>query len=157
VILIGLGSNLSGPWGNPRETVLQAITVLDRWPLRVLAVSSLIDTDPFGKPNQPRYVNAVAAIKTSMPPEALMHRLLDVEKAGGRKRLTRWGPRTIDLDLLVYNERLLRHTTPKGKALALPHPGLSERTFVVAPILEICPKWRHPVSRKTAGELLNRL
>jgi 2-amino-4-hydroxy-6-hydroxymethyldihydropteridine diphosphokinase len=144
MILVGLGSNVSGPWGNPRETVLRALRELDSNGTELVAASSLVETVPFGKVNQPNFVNAVARIITAMPAEALLLHLHDIERRAGRRRRMRWGPRTLDLDLLDYHG-LVRH----GR-LMLPHPGIAERDFVLTPLMEIAPAWRHPVTRRTA-------
>jgi 2-amino-4-hydroxy-6-hydroxymethyldihydropteridine diphosphokinase len=144
MILIGLGSNVSGPWGSPRETVLRALRELDSHGTQLVVASRLVETTPFGKLNQPGFVNAVAAITTAMPPEALMRHLHDIERQAGRRRRTRWGPRTLDLDLLDY------HGLVRQGRLELPHPGIAERDFVLTPLMEVAPRWRHPVSRHTA-------
>ena len=144
MILVALGSNVSGTWGKPRDTVLRALRELDGNGIKLVAASSLVETAPFGKLNQPSFVNAVAQIATAMPPEALMLHLHDIERRAGRRRRMRWGPRTLDLDLLDYHG-LVRH----GR-LELPHPGIAERDFVLTPLMEIAPDWRHPVTRRTA-------
>lgn len=147
MILIGLGSNLDGPWGTPRQAVARALAQLDRAGIRLCVASPPIVTMPLGPANQPHYVNAVARIETHLPPEALMRRLHAIERAAGRKRRCRWGPRTLDLDLLDY------HGLVRGAGPVLPHPGIAGRDFVLAPIAEIAPRWRHPVSQRTAREL----
>jgi 2-amino-4-hydroxy-6-hydroxymethyldihydropteridine diphosphokinase len=157
MILVGLGSNIDGPWGDPHASVQQALQELNIGPIRLVRHSSLIDTDPYGRKNQPRYVNAVAIIATHLPPEALMRRLLDIEIKGGRKRRLRWGPRTIDLDLLDYHGLRLRCNQPRSKALILPHPEILKRDFVLGPIAEIAPNWIHPVIRVNALLLHRRL
>jgi 2-amino-4-hydroxy-6-hydroxymethyldihydropteridine diphosphokinase len=144
MILVALGSNVPGPWGKPRDTVLRALRELDSNGTRLIAASSLVETAPFGKLNQPSFVNAAARITTAMPPEALMLYLHDIERRAGRRRRMRWGPRTLDLDLLDYHG-LVRH----GR-LELPHPGIAERDFVLTPLMEIAPDWRHPLTRRTA-------
>lgn len=144
MILIGLGSNVSGPWGEPRDTVLRALRELDSDGTRLVVASRLLETEPFGKLNQPSFVNAVARITTAMPPDALMLHLHDIERRAGRRRRMRWGPRTLDLDLLDYHG-LIRH----GR-LELPHPGIAERDFVLTPLVEIAPHWRHPETRRSA-------
>ncbi len=148
---------MSGPWGDPRANVERALAELDRFPLHLVRQSALIDTDPFGKKNQPRFVNAVAEISTHLPPEILMRKLLQIERLGGRKRNARWGPRTIDLDLLDYNGRILRFTGTKGTLLSLPHPGMTDRSFVLEPISEIAPHWLHPVFKTTVRSLKRKL
>ncbi|WP_119391698.1 2-amino-4-hydroxy-6-hydroxymethyldihydropteridine diphosphokinase [Taklimakanibacter lacteus] len=144
MILVGLGSNVTGPWGSPKETVMRALRELDRGGTRLVRASALVQTSPFGKINQPSFVNAVARITTAMPPAALMLHLHDIERLAGRRRRMRWGPRTLDLDLLDY------HGLIRRGSLKLPHPGIAERDFVLAPLMEIAPQWRHPVTRRTA-------
>lgn len=144
MILIGLGSNVNGPWGSPRETMLQALRELDGNGTALVAASRLVETAPFGKLNQPSFVNAVARIATAMPPETLMHHLHDIERRAGRRRRLRWGPRTLDLDLLDY------HGLVRRGRLLLPHPGIAERDFVLTPLMEVAPTWRHPVTRHSA-------
>lgn len=153
MILIGLGSNMMGPWGDPRQTVLRALRELSGNGTQLLAASRLIATSPYGKKNQPDYVNAAALIATHMPPEALLRRLHAIERAAGRRRGIRWGPRTLDLDLLDYHGRRMRKPGP----LTLPHPGIAGRQFVLKPIAEIAPRWIHPVAHRRARDLLRRL
>ena len=153
MILVALGSNRTGSWGNPRQTVRRALAHLDQGGLRLVAASRLLVTQPFGRANQPPFVNAVAVIATHLPPEALLRKLHEIERLAGRQRRLRWGPRNLDLDLLDYNGR----RRPGPVAPILPHPGIAERIFVLKPLAEIAPRWRHPISRRTAAELLRRL
>lgn len=147
MILIGLGSNVDGPWGSPRETMLRALRELDAGGTVLVAASRLVETTPFGKLNQPSFVNAVAQITTAMPPEALMQHLHEIERRAGRRRRLRWGPRTLDLDLLDY------HGLVRRGRLKLPHPGIPERDFWLTPLIEMVPAWRHPVTRQTAQQM----
>ena len=154
MILIGLGSNISGPWGTPRATVEKALNSLNQFPLRLMKASTLLATKPFGNMNQPDFVNAVVIIETALPPIALLARLHQIEKNAGRKRGRRWGPRTLDLDILDYKSRILK-PYGKGKAgLRLPHEGIPKRDFVLLPITEIAPRWKHPILNKTAKEMI---
>lgn len=155
MIVVALGSNRDGPWGNPERTVSAALRQLDSWPLRLVAASRLIRTAPFGNVGQPPFVNAVAIVETHLPPVALMRHLHAIERKAGRRRMRRWGPRTLDLDLIDCRG-LIRHGGG-GNALRLPHPGVAEREFVLKPIAEVAPRWRHPLLRLTAAELLRRL
>jgi 2-amino-4-hydroxy-6-hydroxymethyldihydropteridine diphosphokinase len=154
MILVALGSNLDGRWGSPRDTVLRALEELDRGGTRLLAASPLIVTAPFGRRNQPTFVNAVATIATHLPPEALLRRLHSIERQAGRRRTIRWGPRTLDLDLLDYHGLVRR---PGGRGVVLPHPGLAERSFVLEPIALIAPRWRHPLGYRSARDMLRRV
>jgi 2-amino-4-hydroxy-6-hydroxymethyldihydropteridine diphosphokinase len=124
--------------------VLRALRELDGNGTQLVAASSLLETAPFGRLNQPSFVNAVARITTALPPEALILHLHDIERRAGRRRRMRWGPRTLDLDLLDY------HGLVRRGRLRLPHPGIAERDFVLMPLMEIAPNWRHPVTRQTA-------
>ncbi len=153
MILIALGSNQSGPWGTPREAVARAIERLNGRGIRLKRASTLLVSAPFGVTDQPPFVNAVAEVETGLSPEALLRRLHAIERMAGRRRSLRWGPRTLDLDLLDY-DGLIR---PEPARPVLPHPGIAERIFVLAPIAEIAPLWRHPVTRQTAEAMLQRL
>ncbi|MGQ0656555.1 MAG: 2-amino-4-hydroxy-6-hydroxymethyldihydropteridine diphosphokinase [Chromatiales bacterium] len=127
---IGLGSNLEAP----REQVWRALEELAALPQTALvARSSLYRSDPMGPPDQPDYINAAAALDTALMPHALLDALLAIERAHGRVRgPTRWGPRTLDLDLLLYGERQI-----SDGRLTVPHPGIAERAFVLYPLAEL--------------------
>jgi 2-amino-4-hydroxy-6-hydroxymethyldihydropteridine diphosphokinase len=153
MILIGVGSNMPGPWGAPGETVIRVPLELDRGSVRVTRVSSPLRTTPFGMTDQPAFTNAALAIETDLPPAALLSHLQALERRAGRHREIRWGPRTLDLDLLDY--RGLVREEPSG--LVLPHPGIAERPFVLIPLIQIAPEWRHPVTGLTAAEMLAKV
>jgi len=153
MILVALGSNRAGPWGSPRETVGKALLALGRDGLKLERASRLIVSSPFGRQNQPPFVNAVAEITTYLEPEALMEKLHGIERSAGRRREVRWGPRTLDLDLLDYHG--LVQDDPES--VILPHPGIAERIFVLKPIAELAPSWVHPVLGQSAAMLLGRL
>jgi 2-amino-4-hydroxy-6-hydroxymethyldihydropteridine diphosphokinase len=161
MILIGIGSNVPGPWGCPRQTVARALAELDAGPLRLVKASRLLATMPFGQQNQPPYINAAAIIRSHLPPDALLRRLHAIEQAAGRRRGVKWGPRTLDLDLLDYHGLIRNQRFPAilsgRRPLLLPHPGMPKRIFVLAPLAEIAPGWRHPQSRQTAAMLLRRI
>ena len=152
MILIALGSNVSGPWGTPQQSVQHALQALNRDGLRLVEASRLLLTAPFGKPNQPPFVNAVAHIETHLSPLALLQKLHAIEKEAGRRRKTRWGPRILDLDIIDYHG-LVKST---GK-LTLPHPGIAERIFVLKPISELTANWRHPTTHLSAQAMLRKL
>ncbi len=152
MILVALGSNRAGPWGSPRQTVERALRELDRDGLRLEGASRLIESTPFGRLDQPSFINAVVRIATDLPPGALMATLQDIERSAGRRRELHWGPRTLDLDLLDYHGLV-----QNDPGLILPHPGIAERIFVLKPIAELAPSWRHPILRESAQELLFKL
>ena len=126
MILIAIGSNISGPWGTPQQSVRHALLVLNQDSLKLVEASRLLLTAPFGKPNQPPFVNAVARIETHLPPLALLLKLHAIERLAGRRRAVRWGPRTLDLDIVDYHGLIKSSGT-----LILPHPGIAERIFVL--------------------------
>ena len=152
MILIALGSNRDGPWGSPRDTVTEALRRLNGRGVRLKRASSLMVTAPFGVTDQPDFVNAVAEVDSMLPPEALLRQLHVIERLAGRRRTLRWGPRTLDLDLIDHHGLIRRSPPP-----VLPHPGIAERIFVLAPIAEIAPQWRHPETRQTAAAMLRKL
>ena len=152
MILVALGSNISGPWGTPQQSVQRALEALNCDGLKLVSASRLLLTAPYGKPNQPPFVNAVARIETHLPPLALLQKLHAIERRAGRRRAMRWGPRTLDLDIIDY-QGLISHS----QKLALPHPGIAERIFVLKPIAEMAGRWCHPITHLTAHEMLRRL
>lgn len=131
-VYIGLGSNLA----EPREQLRDALKALADIPSsRLVAVSSLYVSDPLGPPDQPRYNNAVAVLETTQDPLTLLDALQAIEQAQGRERKTeRWGPRTLDLDILLYGDRLIDE--PR---LTVPHYHLHARPFVLYPLAEVAP------------------
>lgn len=153
MILVALGSNMDGPWGTPRETVERAAQALDRDGLKLVRMSRLLLSKPFGVTHQAPFVNAVAEIETHLPPQALLRRLHTIEREAGRRRRTRWGPRTLDLDLIDWHGVV----RPPPSWPILPHPGTPARIFVLRPIAEIAPRWRHPVTRQFAAAMLRKL
>lgn len=164
MILIALGSNRHGPWGTPVETLDRAVSEFVSEGVDVCRQSSWYRSAPFGYVHQPDFVNGVIAVRTTMTPAGLLALCHSIEKAAGRRRGTRWGPRTLDLDLLAYGRLRSSHGTGVGRRaasgrmpLSIPHPGLAERPFVLVPLREIAPKWRHPLNGETAGEMLRRL
>ena len=157
MILIALGSNIDGRWGSPHQAVMRALVELNQFPLKLRKSSSLIITKPYGVLNQPDFVNAVAVVETALSPEALMAKLHAIERAAGRRRRKRWGPRCLDLDLLDYHGLTRSGARNTLKPLRLPHPGIADRKFVLAPILEVAPTWRHPINHQTASDMLKKL
>lgn len=145
MIVLGLGSNI----GNREENIKAALAALDAHPaIEVVTVSSLYETAPVGFTEQPEFLNAVARINTSLQPVELLEACLTVEKQLGRVREVRWGPRTIDIDVLLFDELEL-----STEQLSLPHPRLHERCFVLVPLAEIAPNLV-VYSGKTARECL---
>jgi 2-amino-4-hydroxy-6-hydroxymethyldihydropteridine diphosphokinase len=146
---IALGSNLPSIYGDPAATVREAARKLGTLG-RVIAVSSLYVTTPVGFVDQPDFVNAAALLEAELAPLQLLGALLSLEKTFGRDRraFPPKGPRTLDLDLLLYGGEVL--LTPE---LTLPHPSMHERAFVLQPLAEIAPYLQHPTLRRTVGGL----
>ena len=157
MILIAFGSNLPGPWGKPLQTVERAAQELEAQGICVVRMSSLIETAPYGNPNQPKFINAVALVETHKSPDALMRCLHMIERRAGRKRGRRWGARTLDLDLIAYHGLVRLKKSLDINPLVLPHPGILLRSFVLQPIAEIAPRWRHPKTFQTANDALRKL
>ncbi len=144
---IALGSNL----GDSEQTIEAALAQLERDGMRLGVRSQLYKTAAVGPP-QPDYINACAVFHTVLSPESVLEVLLTTEASFGRIRRERWGPRTLDLDLLLYGDQVV-----DTLRLILPHPRMHERAFVLVPLAEIVPDWRHPVRQRTVQELLEQV
>lgn len=142
---IGLGSNI----GDREAMLAGAIRLLEEHSLiRVAALSPIYETEPVGYLEQPAFLNMAARLETGLPPEKLLAYMLETELHLERKREIRWGPRTIDIDLLLYGDTVLE--TPD---LTLPHPRMLERAFVLVPLSDVLPGGTHPV----VGSIEDRL
>ncbi len=164
MILLGLGSNLPGPWGTPLETLRRALMEMGANQITVVQRSKAYSTNAYGLGGQPDYVNAVVSVTCQAAPEALLIRLHRLERRAARARGERWGARTLDIDLLDWHGRVVGSTMERGsrtelgfKPLSLPHPGIEKRPFVIVPLAEIAPEWHHPISGETALNLAKRV
>lgn len=144
--IIALGSNRHGPWGSPEQAVRRAVGLLDP-----AVTSRLIHTPPLG-PSRRRFVNAVAIIESDLTPAQLLAHLKALEHDSGRRPSRRWSARPLDLDIIGWSGGI--HASPR---LAIPHPRFRERRFVLAPLAQVAPGWRDPVTHLTARQLLARL
>lgn len=127
----------------------RAVAAMNSAPIRVLRQSSFYVTEPVDTPGQPWFLNAVVEAETSLLPLQLLHALLRIERELGRRRITPHGPRTVDLDILFYGSSVIR-----SRELEVPHPRLPERRFVLVPLVQIAPEFRHPALHKSLTQLL---
>ena len=151
MILIALGANLPGPAGPPAAALRAALARLEERGVKILSVSSFYATPAWPDPKQPAYVNAVAAVETTLQPVELLTLLHGVETDFGRLRSAPNAARSLDLDLLDYEGKVMT------EGVVLPHPLMTERSFVLVPLAEIAPAWRYPVTGEGVGDLLARL
>ena len=143
---IAIGSNMN----SPAENCIEAANLLNNHPaISISNRSSLYESEPFGKSDQDWFINSVVKVTTHLSPELLIKACLSIENEMGRIRDEKWGPRLIDLDILFYDDFVL-----KEKNLEIPHPGISERSFVLEPMNEIASDFIHPKLKKTIETLL---
>lgn len=150
MILIALGGNVSCEGSSVEDQFCAAIEALEQLGVHVVRASSLYQSVALGPP-QPDYLNAVIHVRSVLSPYALMRRLHAVEAGLGRERRIKWGPRTIDLDLIDY------HGSDVDTRIKLPHPRMQSRAFVLMPLFEIAPDWRHPKTGQSVSSLIQFL
>jgi 2-amino-4-hydroxy-6-hydroxymethyldihydropteridine diphosphokinase len=148
LVYFSLGSNL----GDREQMLRQALERLAAPGLRILRVSSIRETQPEEVLDQPRFLNLVAEAETVLFPKQLLARVARIELELGRKRLRPKGPRTIDIDILLYGDAII-----ESPELTVPHPRMAERRFVLEPLAELAPDLRHPATRRTVREMLASL
>jgi 2-amino-4-hydroxy-6-hydroxymethyldihydropteridine diphosphokinase len=153
IVYIGLGANLASVAGPPEATLAAVASRLETLG-RLVAQSSLYSTEPVGFAEQPRFINAVVALETELAPGTLLDGLLAIEREFGRDRSTsfRNGPRTLDLDVLLFGDLVVSEAD-----LEIPHPRLADRAFVLVPLAEIAPHAIDPAAGRTVGQLLQSL
>lgn len=152
MILVAIGGNLASRFGPPAATCAAAVDAIERAGLAVVRRSRWYRTAPVPASDQPWFVNGVVAVATALAPAAVLDVLNRVEAAFGRVRGERNAARVIDLDLLAYGAVVL--DTPR---LTLPHPRLGERAFVLLPLADVAPDWRHPVTGAAVADLIAAL
>jgi 2-amino-4-hydroxy-6-hydroxymethyldihydropteridine diphosphokinase len=152
MILVALGANLPSPvHGGPVATLTAALAEMNRQGIEIVQASRWYETAPVPASEQPWYINAVASVATDLAPAELLTRLHRIEATFGRVRSVANAPRVLDLDLLSYEDRV------SGDWPLLPHPRLQDRAFVLLPLRDVAPDWRHPVSGDTIGAMLARI
>jgi len=147
ITYLSLGSNLGDRAGNLRA----AIEKLSGFG-KIVAVSSFYETEPVELTNQPWFVNCAVALETEQVPEAFLGELLALEQSMGRRRTQKKGPRTIDIDILLFGDAII-----ETAGLSIPHPAMHQRRFVLVPMAEIAPEQRHPILKRSMRELLDAL
>lgn len=159
MVVLALGANLQSSWGAPPATFARAVALLAQGGVDVCWTSSLYRTKAVGPGLQDSYYNAVVAARSALPPAALLRIAKRLERLAGRRRGRLWGPRPLDIDLIDYKGFHIGRSGPvriPGQ-LILPHPELHKRSFVLAPLAEALPAWRHPRLGLSAADLLKRL
>jgi len=151
MIVIALGANLDSPAGPPAMTIRAALGELAKNGVKVEAVSALYRTPAWPDASEPPFDNAVIRMDTAHSPTELMNILHQIESLYGRTRGAKNAPRTLDLDLIDYHGRV------EAGPPTLPHPRMAERAFVLIPLSDVAPEWRHPVSGRSVGELIAAL
>lgn len=152
MIFVGLGANLPSRYGAPEQTLEEAKNAIGMAGIAVLASSQTWRSAPVPLNDDPWYCNAVIAVETDRTPREVLETLQNIEKNFGREKSIRNAPRIIDLDLLVFYNVIIESVD-----LNVPHPRIHERAFVLIPLREIAPDWRHPVTDKTIDELIENL
>ncbi|MDX1911980.1 MAG: 2-amino-4-hydroxy-6-hydroxymethyldihydropteridine diphosphokinase [Saprospiraceae bacterium] len=143
-VYLGLGSNIGDRAANLRA----GMALLDKEVGKIAKKSHLYETQPWGKTDQDPFLNQVIMLNTSLDPRELLEKITRIERELGRERKEKWGPRTLDIDILLYGKRVVR-----DKGLEIPHPEMHKRGFVLAPLMEIAPDLEHPLLHKQIDEL----
>lgn len=169
--LIALGGNVASPWGNPAETVRIAAEKIAERLHATPQLSRIWRTPAFPAGAGPDYANAALRLLTPLPPQEILHHLHEIEAEAQRERRIRWGARTLDLDLIAVGAEVLPNAAGQShwrdlmsqdqeklspEELILPHPRLQDRAFVLVPLAEVAPLWRHPLLDQTVTEMLAR-
>jgi len=147
-VFLLLGSNL----GNRELFLKQAIAYIETEIAPVIKKSSVYETQSWGKTDAPDYLNQVMFLKTTLNPQAVLQKALAIENKLGRQREEQWGSRTIDIDILFFEQQIISEP-----GLVIPHPELHKRRFTLEPLAEIAPEWTHPVFKKKISQLKSEL
>ncbi|MFN3396076.1 MAG: 2-amino-4-hydroxy-6-hydroxymethyldihydropteridine diphosphokinase [Thermodesulfovibrionales bacterium] len=147
-VYLSIGSNL----GRREDNCLKALKAMEEKGMTIKKRSLMYETEPWGVREQPYFINMAVEVETDLPPDKLLQVVKEIEKEMGRTETYKWGPRIIDIDILLYNDLIYERSD-----LKIPHPFMHERDFVLRPLSEIAPDKVHPVLNKTISELLQNL
>ena len=158
-ILLALGANVAGRWGRPRESLTRALSELQNHGVQIAGVSNYYTTEPLSDAPQPRYLNAVVAAQTHLAPGTLLRLLKQLERSAGRRATRAGSQRPLDIDILDYGGRRISWPVRRRERsrLILPHPEMHARAFVLVPLRDVAPHWRHPVLGVQVNRLLAQL
>ena len=156
MIYLGIGSNLSSSFGGRFKNINLALSFLEEKKINLVKKSSFYETFSYPNKENPKFINIVIAVKTSLSPNDLMKSLLSIEKKLERKRVKKNEPRTCDIDIIDYKNAIVNLKLGNFN-LKIPHQSMSVRNFVLYPLKEICPNWIHPVSKINIDILINNL
>ena len=156
MIFLGLGSNLPSKYGDRFANINLAISCLDGYGIKVIKKSSFYETLSYPNNENPKFINAVILVETTLPPVDLMSVLIFIEKKLERKRGKKNDPRTCDIDIIDYNSQIL-NLRYNNLDLIVPHKDLTSRNFILFPLQEISPTWQHPKTKKIVSVLLQKL
>ena len=156
MILLALGSNLTSKFGNRFKNIELAMIYLEKDNIKILEKSSFYETPSYPDKNSPKFINAVIKVETNLTPENLASKLILIENILGRKRNKKNDPRTLDIDIIDYNGKVVNFTY-KDLIFKAPHEKLIYRNFVLFPLQEIAPKWTHPITKDSIDVLISKL
>ena len=156
MILLGLGSNLSSSYGNRFKNIDIAVLSLDGYGIKVKKKSSYYESPSYPSEEDPKFINVVVEVKTHLPPEDLASVLIYIEETLERKRINKNEPRTCDIDILDYNNQIINFKY-QNLDFIVPHKKLIHRNFVLYPLREILPEWKHPLSKVHIDNLIEKL
>ena len=156
MIFLGLGSNLPSKYGDRFANINLAISCLDGYGIKVIKKSSFYETPSYPNKENPKFINAVILVETTLPPVDLMSVLIFIEKKLERKRGKKNDPRTCDIDIIDYNSEIL-NLRYNNLELTVPHKELTSRNFILFPLQEISPTWKHPKTKEIVSVLLQKL
>ena len=155
MFLLGLGSSLPSSFGDRFENINLAVAYLESYKIKIINKSSFYETPSYPDIKNPKFINIVVEISTSLPPEDLASVSIFIEEKLERKRIIKNEPRTCDIDIIDYDQKIIRNKSNKN--LTLPHPKMHVRSFVLLPLFEITQKWMHPEKKIEIKKLINSL